>query len=148
MRAVLQASQARPPPFPSAVDKGNQDTMIPAVGEALPVEGDFCYNTGVMSKLPQAPAAPCHDCRETFQALQACQERAEKFQSIFENSALGIFQSTLEGRFLSVNQAFARMFGYDSPEHVISSINDIGQQIYQRADQRREILDGYRSSQY
>ena len=33
-------------------------------------------------------------------------ERAERFQSIFENSTLGIFQSSLEGRFLIVNPAF------------------------------------------
>ena len=43
-------------------------------------------------------------------------ERAERFQSIFENSTLGIFQSSLDGRFLMVNPAFARILGYSDPE--------------------------------
>jgi PAS domain S-box-containing protein len=72
--------------------------------------------------------------------LIALRDRAEKFQSIFENSALGIFQSTLSGRFLSVNPAFARLFGYDSPAEVIASVKDIGQQVYARPEQREDVL--------
>jgi PAS domain-containing protein len=37
----------------------------------------------------------------------------EKYRGIFENAVEGIFQSTPEGRFISVNQAMARMYGYD-----------------------------------
>ena len=42
------------------------------------------------------------------QKFREVQERADRFQGIFENSTLGIFQSSLEGRFLVVNKAFAK----------------------------------------
>ena len=54
----------------------------------------------------------------------------EKFRSIFENAIEGIFQSTPEGRYLTVNPAFARILGYDSPEELIRECRDIARQIY------------------
>ena len=74
------------------------------------------------------------------QAHEAVRERADKFQSIFENSTIGIFQSSLDGRFLMVNPAFARILGYDSPEDLIDSIGDIESQFYHHAGRRAEIL--------
>jgi len=64
----------------------------------------------------------------------------EKFQSIFENSADGIFQSTPEGQYLSVNPAMARIYGYDSPRDMLESITDIARQIYVDAGERREFI--------
>ncbi|MEN6616381.1 MAG: PAS domain S-box protein, partial [Syntrophorhabdus sp.] len=49
---------------------------------------------------------------EKRQAEKALIESEEKYRSIFENATEGIFQSTVEGRYLSVNPAFARMHGY------------------------------------
>jgi PAS domain S-box-containing protein len=54
----------------------------------------------------------------------------EKYRSIFINAIEGLFQSTSEGRFLTVNPAFARILGYLSPEEMISQITDIGHQLY------------------
>jgi PAS domain S-box-containing protein len=74
------------------------------------------------------------------QTLEAVRERADTFQSIFENSTMGIFQSSLDGRFLMVNPAFARILGYDSPGDLIDSIGDIESQFYHHAERRAEIL--------
>lgn len=71
---------------------------------------------------------------------KAILERADSYQSIFQNSALGIFQSTLAGRFLRVNAAMARMFGYESPEEMIRLVDDIAHQIYLRPDFRQKVL--------
>lgn len=60
----------------------------------------------------------------------------EKYRSIFENALEGIFQVTPNGRFISANPALARIFGFDSPESLIQSITDIGQQLYVDPDQR------------
>jgi two-component system cell cycle sensor histidine kinase/response regulator CckA len=65
----------------------------------------------------------------------------ERYRSIFENAAEGIFQSTPEGRFISVNHAFAEMYGYGSPQEVIVAIEDIGAQMYVNAKQQEEILE-------
>ncbi len=72
--------------------------------------------------------------------LRKLQERADNFQSIFENSTLGIFQSSLRGRFLLVNPALARILGYDSPADLKKSIKDIERQFYRDPGRRSEIL--------
>ncbi len=46
----------------------------------------------------------------------------EKYRSIFNNVAEGIFQVDPNGRFLSVNPALARFHGYASPEEMIESV--------------------------
>jgi PAS domain S-box-containing protein len=55
----------------------------------------------------------------------------------------GIFQSTPEGRLLSVNPALARMHGYDSPKDMLTSIMDLGHQVFvdpmQRDEFKREL---------
>ncbi|MEN6466264.1 MAG: PAS domain S-box protein [Syntrophaceae bacterium] len=48
----------------------------------------------------------------------------ERYRSIFENAAEGIFQNTPDGRLLNANPALARIFGFSSPEEMIASIND------------------------
>ena len=77
------------------------------------------------------------DTDETVEELRA---RADEFQSIFDNSALGIFQSSVEGRFLRVNPAFAEILGYESPEDLIASIEDIHNQFYAAPERRQEIM--------
>jgi len=62
----------------------------------------------------------------------------EKYRNIFENAMEGIFQSTPQGRYLSVNPAMAKMYGYDSPEDMIESVTDIGGQLY--TDPSRQAL--------
>ncbi|MFN3535083.1 MAG: PAS domain S-box protein, partial [Desulfatiglandales bacterium] len=70
------------------------------------------------------------DVTRRVQAERALREAKEKYRSIFDNAIEGIFQSTLEGRHLSVNPAYAKMLGYDSPEELIESITDIQNQLY------------------
>ena len=65
----------------------------------------------------------------------------EDYQNIFENAIEGIFQSSLDGRYLKVNPAMARIYGYDSPEDMLRSIKDIGQQIYINAEDRNLFLE-------
>lgn len=64
----------------------------------------------------------------------------EKYQRIFENSILGLYQSIPEGRYISVNPAFARLFGYSSTEEMLASVTDIGHQLYvSNLDRERAI---------
>ncbi len=68
----------------------------------------------------------------------------EEFRSIFENSIEGIFRSTPEGRFLNINPAGARMFGYGSQQEMIDSVADIAQELYADAgdrERRKELLE-------
>jgi PAS domain S-box-containing protein len=63
------------------------------------------------------------DITERKQTSAALKEAEEKYRGIFENSIEGIFQSSPDGRFLSANPAIARMFGYNSPDQLISERN-------------------------
>jgi len=58
-----------------------------------------------------------------------------RYRSIFENSVVGMFQSTESGRYLAANQALATLYRYPSPEALISSLADIATGLY--VDQRR-----------
>ncbi|MBA3012615.1 MAG: response regulator [Desulfobacula sp.] len=62
--------------------------------------------------------------------LSALIESEKKYRGIFENAVEGFFQSTPQGRFISVNPAFAKMLGYDSPQEVVDKIFDIASQYY------------------
>jgi PAS domain S-box-containing protein len=69
-------------------------------------------------------------------------ERSErKYRSIFAHSSQGIFQSTLDGRFLTANQALAEIYGYPSPEVLLAEISDIVHQLYVNPMERRRLID-------
>ncbi len=73
------------------------------------------------------------------QMEEALRESEEKYRSIFENAMEGIFQSTPDGRYLSVNPALARMSGFASPEEMIEQITDIGRQIWANREEWEKI---------
>lgn len=51
-------------------------------------------------------------------------------QDIVNSAPIGVFTSTPDGRYMSVNPALAKMFGYETPEDLIASITDIATQVY------------------
>jgi PAS domain S-box-containing protein len=74
------------------------------------------------------------------QAEAASQQAEAKYRSIFENAVEGIFQTTPEGRFLSINPAMSRILGYDSPQEVILAYTDPPHQLYIDPQAREKIL--------
>ncbi|MEW5723733.1 MAG: ATP-binding protein [Thermodesulfobacteriota bacterium] len=64
----------------------------------------------------------------------------EKYRGIFENAVEGMFQTTPDGRFISVNRAMARLLGYDSPEELVQKVTDIRTQLWVTPHQREEFL--------
>ncbi|HOI75681.1 MAG TPA: cache domain-containing protein [Syntrophales bacterium] len=71
-------------------------------------------------------------------------ESEEKYRSIFENAVEGIFQITADGRFISVNPAFARIAGYGSPGEMVDGISSINNNLLANpgdGERYREILD-------
>ena len=78
------------------------------------------------------------DINNRKNAEEKLRESEEKYRSIFENAVEGFFQSTPEGRFISVNPAFAKILGYASPEELISIITDITNQYYVDPEDRSQ----------
>ena len=72
--------------------------------------------------------------------MSELQAAEEKYRSIFENAVEGIFQSTVDGRFISVNPALAHIYGYDSPEEVVTNLTDIRTQLWIDPNRRKELI--------
>ncbi len=65
----------------------------------------------------------------------------ERYRSLFDQMLDGVYLSTHEGRFVDVNPAFVKMFGYASKQEVLS-IMDIRKELYFSAEERgSHILD-------
>lgn len=79
------------------------------------------------------------DITDRKQAEEALRIAEENYRSIFENALEGIFQSSPEGRFINVNPAMAKIYGYDSPQEMIEAITDIGTQIYVNLEDQMEF---------
>jgi len=62
---------------------------------------------------------------------------------LFENAPIGIFCSTLEGKFVGVNSAMARMLKYDSPEEMVRIVNqtNLADAIYENPRHRQDVLE-------
>jgi PAS domain S-box-containing protein len=78
-----------------------------------------------------------HERDITLEALRRSEQRYRRF---FEDAALGIFQSTPDGKVIAVNPAYARMFGFDSPPEVIERIQDVARDIYVDPSRQHEVV--------
>ncbi len=85
---------------------------------------------GTMSKM-----AMIQDITERKEMEKALKLAEGRYRRIFEHAVVGIYQSSADGRFLSVNPAMAQIFGYGSPEEMLAAVADISRQLY--ADPRR-----------
>ncbi|MBP0018609.1 MAG: EAL domain-containing protein [Cyanobacteria bacterium SBLK] len=68
-------------------------------------------------------------------------ERAEaQYRSIFENSPVGIFQTSPEGHYLNANLALAQIYGHDSPGDLMMALTDVAHQLYVDPQRRRQFI--------
>jgi PAS domain S-box-containing protein len=65
------------------------------------------------------------EIRERQQAEEALRESEERFRATFEQAAVGICQSSLDGRFLRLNQKFCDLVGYTHEEMLNRTWMDI-----------------------
>ncbi len=70
----------------------------------------------------------------------ALREAERKYRGIFDDAVFGIFQSNPNGRYLSVNSAMARIFGYGSPQEMIATVAGISQMLYVDPKHRDEFV--------
>jgi len=81
--------------------------------------------------------------RDAIQSqMQELKTAEKKYRDIFENALEGIFQLTVDGRFLSANQAMAIIFGYDSPEELIASVSNITNHFFHPPENRNVLFKG------
>jgi len=64
----------------------------------------------------------------------------EKYHSVFDHLVEGIFQTTPAGHYLMANAALARIYGYNTPEELMSSLTDISRSLYVQEGRRAEFI--------
>ena len=76
------------------------------------------------------------DVTEARQREQHLQRAEREFRSLFENSTVGIYRSTLEGQQLRANPALVRMFGYETEAELLAANIDLARDWYVDPDRR------------
>jgi len=79
------------------------------------------------------------DVTDRHRAVEALANAESRFRSIFENTVEGIYQTSVEGRYISANPALTRIFGYESPEELMSSLAAAGRSLYVDATRRADF---------
>jgi diguanylate cyclase (GGDEF)-like protein/PAS domain S-box-containing protein len=77
-------------------------------------------------------AEACCRVLETEVAERALAE--ERYRQLFERNPAGMYRSTIDGRLLDCNEAFARMFGYASPAEILAL--PVGELYFDPADRQ------------
>ncbi len=75
------------------------------------------------------------------QAMAALEKSEARYRDRFDHSPVGVYRSTLSGRFLELNPSMARMMGYDSPQEALGDVTNLSRQLYVDPDRRREFIN-------
>lgn len=79
------------------------------------------------------------DVSEQRRMQQQLASAEARYRNLFEQSVVGLFLTSADGRYLAANMALARMYGYPSPEALMGDLSDISCQLYVDP-QRREAF--------
>ncbi|MEW6663704.1 MAG: PAS domain S-box protein [Thermodesulfobacteriota bacterium] len=121
----------------AAVEISRQEAERSVRSSREELEGRVRERTLELRQANQLLTQEIQERRRSEEALIAAEA---KYRGIFDNTIEGIFQTTEAGSFISANPALARMYGYGSPEELMSELTDIGKQLYVDPKRREEFL--------
>ena len=86
------------------------------------------------------------DVDDRRRAEEALRKSEERWRSVFENSAIGVALTDLNGRFLTTNHVFQAMVGYTEEELRAVSFADLAHEDYRQANWAlvTELVEGKR----
>ncbi len=96
----------------------------------LDESGDLRLRTGIST-----------DITDRKKAEEELRESERKYRDLFDGAPVGIFQSTIDGRVLSVNPAYAHMYGHASAEQAAQGIDNVAERIYVEPERRKKLID-------
>jgi len=99
-----------------AVDRGALDYLVKGEVTAQLVDKVLRYAT---------------ERTHTLKALKASEQR---YRELFQNVTAGVFQTTVDGKFMAANPALVRMLGYDSEDDLLAV--DVARDVYADPDHR------------
>ena len=83
------------------------------------------------------------DITERKKAEERLRASEERYRSLFERNVAGVLRTTVGGRILQVNEAFAQIYGYSSPEEMQ---NRTVADFYASQEQRKAFLQELQSN--
>ncbi|MBI3195508.1 MAG: PAS domain S-box protein, partial [Ignavibacteriae bacterium] len=81
------------------------------------------------------------DITERKLTEEALQRSEDKYRDIVTWAPIGIYQSTIDGKFITANSRLAEMLGYSSIEELLGC--NIADDIYHQPDERERLLSEY-----
>ena len=78
----------------------------------------------------------CHVRAESDKARLKAETR---YRVIFEDAITGIYETTVDGRYITANPKLAEIFGYDYADHVIDGAENLNDRFYVQKDRRQEF---------
>ncbi|PSB39596.1 histidine kinase [filamentous cyanobacterium Phorm 46] len=95
--------------------------------ETIDIEGEACF------------LSISSDITDRQKAEAALREAEEKYRNIYENALNGIFQTAVDGKYISANPALAELYGYESPAELIAAQPNFKNQLYVNPNRRGEF---------
>jgi len=91
----------------------------------------------------------CQDITARKKAEILLYKSEERMRSIFDNLPIGIFQSTIDGKFVYLNSALTEIFGYGSIPELMEIVNNssMAEILYDEPQKRPVYIDKVRSEQ-
>lgn len=82
------------------------------------------------------------DLTAKLKAEQALRESEARYRELFESAAGGVYRSSPEGRFITVNPALAQMLGFATPEELMARYGDrLATELYVQPGRREEFVE-------
>jgi diguanylate cyclase (GGDEF)-like protein/PAS domain S-box-containing protein len=92
---------------------------------------DYLVKGEVTAQLADKVLRYATERTHTLKALKASEQR---YRELFQNVTAGVFQTTVDGKFMAANPALVRMLGYDSEDELLAV--DVARDIYADAEHR------------
>jgi diguanylate cyclase (GGDEF)-like protein/PAS domain S-box-containing protein len=92
---------------------------------------DFLVKGEVTAQLVDKVLRYATERTHTLKALKASEQR---YRELFQNVTAGVFQTTVDGKFMAANPALVRMLGYDSEDDLLAM--DVARDVYADPDHR------------
>jgi PAS domain S-box-containing protein len=81
-----------------------------------------------------------HDITERKRTEEALRRTETKYRSIFENAVEGIYQTSVDGRFVTANRMLARIYGFASTEELMAEVSRRQNHLYVQPGRRAEFM--------
>jgi len=96
---------------------------------------DFLVKGEVTAQLVDKVLRYATERTHTLKALKASEQR---YRELFQNVTAGVFQTTVDGKFMAANPALVRMLGYESEDEMLAV--DVARDVYADPDHREHWI--------